>query len=142
ARRRPPSRRARRRVRRGEAQVLTRTPSPVAQLAWSPPIVGASHRSERISAHTLSVVTEAPPPLRIPEGDVLDPLVQAQCSLAVQLRRASGSIIGRGTELAAIGQEIKEASTRLAAVTLEGEPGIGKTRLLLAAAELTVNAGF
>jgi DNA-binding NarL/FixJ family response regulator len=86
------------------------------------------------------VVTEAP--LRIPEGDVLDPVVQAQCSLAVQLRRASGSIIGRSTELAAIGQEIKEASTRLAAVTLEGEPGIGKTRLLLAAAEMAFNAGF
>jgi tetratricopeptide (TPR) repeat protein/DNA-binding CsgD family transcriptional regulator len=86
------------------------------------------------------VVTEAP--LRIPEGDVLDPVVQAQCSLAVQLRRASGSIIGRSTELAAIGQEIKEASSRLAAVTLEGEPGIGKTRLLLAAAEMAFNAGF
>ena len=36
----------------------------------------------------------------------------------------------------------KEASTRLAAVTLEGEPGIGKTRLLLAAAELASASGF
>ncbi|HUG30117.1 MAG TPA: AAA family ATPase [Candidatus Limnocylindria bacterium] len=80
--------------------------------------------------------------LRTPEGDILDPLVQAQCSLAVQLRRASGSIIGRTEELAAIGREIKEASTRLAAVTLEGEPGIGKTRLLLAACDLASEAGF
>jgi DNA-binding CsgD family transcriptional regulator len=80
--------------------------------------------------------------LQIPQGDVLDPLVQAQCSLAVQLRRASGSIIGRSAELAAFAQEIREAKTRLAAVTLEGEPGIGKTRLLLSAAELTAAAGF
>ncbi|HYL41138.1 MAG TPA: ATP-binding protein, partial [Candidatus Binatus sp.] len=77
-----------------------------------------------------------------PVGDALDPIVQPQCSLAVQLRRASGPVIGRGGELEAIGQEIREAKGRLAAVTLEGEPGIGKTRLLLAAAELAANAGF
>jgi tetratricopeptide (TPR) repeat protein len=80
--------------------------------------------------------------LQIPEGDVLDPIVQAQCSLAVQLRRATGSMIGRNAELAAFAQEIREAKTHLAAVTLEGEPGIGKTRLLLAAAELATAAGF
>jgi DNA-binding CsgD family transcriptional regulator/tetratricopeptide (TPR) repeat protein len=80
--------------------------------------------------------------MQLPEGDVLDPVVQAQCSLSVQLRRATGSIIGRESELAAIGQELKEASSRFAAVTLEGEPGIGKTRLLLAAAEMAVNSGF
>jgi hypothetical protein len=28
--------------------------------------------------------------VHMPAGDVLDPLVQAQCSLAVQLRRATG----------------------------------------------------
>ena len=33
-------------------------------------------------------------------------------------------------------------SSRLAAVTLEGEPGIGKTRLLLAAADLASANGF
>ena len=70
---------------------------------------------------------------RVSDGGALDPLVRAQCSLSVQLRRATGSIIGRDAELAAISQEIKEAANRLAAVTLEGEPGIGKTRLLLAA---------
>src|SRR6185369_7973253 len=51
-------------------------------------------------------------------------------------------IVGRSIELAAIAEEIKDAKTRLTAVTLEGEPGIGKTRLLLATAELAVNAGF
>ena len=76
------------------------------------------------------------------DGGALDPLVGPQCSLAVQLRRASGPVIGRTTELDAIAQELREASRRLAAVTIEGEPGIGKTRLLLAAAELAATNGF
>ena len=81
-------------------------------------------------------------PLRASAGGALDPLVQPQCSLSVQLRRTTGAVIGRSAELDAISQELKEATGRLAAVTLEGEPGIGKTRLLVAAAELAVNAGF
>ena len=75
-------------------------------------------------------------------GGALDPLVGPQCSLAVQLRRANGAVIGRSAELDGISQELREASSRLAAVTLEGEPGIGKTRLLLEAAELAAAAGF
>ncbi len=82
------------------------------------------------------------PPVGQVDGGALDPLVGPQCSLAVQLRRATGAIIGRDAELAAISQELKEATSRLAAVTLEGEPGIGKTRLLLAAAELASSVGF
>ena len=81
-------------------------------------------------------------PLRLLEGEALDPLVQPQCSLSVQLRRATGSIVGRSIELAAIEQGIREARSRLTAVTLEGEPGIGKTRLLVEAAELATAAGF
>jgi DNA-binding NarL/FixJ family response regulator/tetratricopeptide (TPR) repeat protein len=81
-------------------------------------------------------------PLRVADGGALDPLVGPQCSLAVQLRRATGAVIGRSVELEAISQELKEATSRLAAVTLEGEPGIGKTRLLLAAAELASASGF
>src|SRR5262249_11307756 len=38
--------------------------------------------------------------------------------------------------------EVREASGRLCAVTLEGEPGIGKTRLLLSALELASANGF
>ena len=83
-----------------------------------------------------------PRPVRVADGDVLDPVVGPQCSLAVQLRRASGGVIGRSAELGAISQELEEATARLSAVTLEGEPGIGKTRLLLAAAELASAAGF
>src|SRR6478735_6707361 len=81
-------------------------------------------------------------PLRVVEGDALDPVVGSQCSLAVQLRRASGGIIGRSAELEAIAQEIEEATRRLSALTLEGEPGIGKTRLLLEAVELATAKGF
>ncbi len=81
-------------------------------------------------------------PVRLADGGALDPLVGPQCSLAVQLRRATGAVIGRSAELDAISQELKEATSRLAAVTLEGEPGIGKTRLLLAAAELASAMGF
>jgi tetratricopeptide (TPR) repeat protein/DNA-binding CsgD family transcriptional regulator len=80
--------------------------------------------------------------IRLLEGDALDPLVQSQCSLTVQLRRATGSIVGRNAELSAIAQAIREAETHLGAVTLEGEPGIGKTRLLVATAEMTEAAGF
>lgn len=81
-------------------------------------------------------------PLRVADGGALDPLVGPQCSLAVQLRRATGAVIGRSAELDAISQELREASGHLAAVTLEGEPGIGKTRLLLATAELASASGF
>ncbi len=81
-------------------------------------------------------------PVRILEGEALDPLVQPQCSLQVQLRRATGSIIGRSAELQVIEQAIREAKGHLAAVTLEGEPGIGKTRLLVAAADMAQAAGF
>jgi DNA-binding NarL/FixJ family response regulator len=76
------------------------------------------------------------------ERSALDPHVGPQCSLAVQLRRATGAVIGRDAELDAIARELHDATRRLAAVTLEGEPGIGKTRLLLAAAELAIAGGF
>ena len=89
-----------------------------------------------------STSVEQPAPTRLADGGALDPLVGPQCSLAVQLRRATGAVIGRSAELDAISQELREAEGRLAAVTLEGEPGIGKTRLLLAAAELASANGF
>src|SRR5262245_28425564 len=65
--------------------------------------------------------------IRLLEGDALDPLVQPQCSLSVQLRRQTGSIVGRTVELTAIAQVVRDATKHLTAVTLEGEPGIGKT---------------
>jgi DNA-binding NarL/FixJ family response regulator len=96
------------------------------------------------------MVAEAPRPdastgagaIRLVDGGALDPMAQSQCSLSVQLRRATGSIVGRTTELNAIAQAIREAETRLTAMTLEGEPGIGKTRLLVATADMAEAAGF
>src|SRR5262249_53338989 len=62
--------------------------------------------------------------------------------LALHVRRVGGSVVGRKVELGAIRQELTSAKAgRLAALTLEGEPGIGKTRLLLAAAELAAAEG-
>lgn len=100
----------------------------------------ATGQTPRQAGAVTSVAQGAP--ARLTGGGALDPLVGPQCSLAVQLRRAAGPVIGRTTELEAISQELKEAASRLAAVTLEGEPGIGKTRLLLAAAELASASGF
>src|SRR5262249_37424414 len=54
--------------------------------------------------------------------------------MALDVHRAAGDVVGRPAELRAIEQELAIArSGRLVGITLEGEPGIGKTRLLLAA---------
>jgi len=63
------------------------------------------------------------------------------------------AVLGRGVALEDLAQlamlglldaarRFLEAGGRLSAVTLEGEPGIGKTRLLLEAAELAASSGF
>jgi DNA-binding NarL/FixJ family response regulator len=95
----------------------------------------------KAAASSPAPVTDAPW-VQTLGGSALDPRVQPQCSLAVQLRRAAGSVVGRTSELAAIGQELREAESRLSALTIEGEPGVGKTRLLLAAAEMATQNGF
>ena len=58
------------------------------------------------------------------------------------MRRDGGTIIGRKAELAAIESELAAALQGLSAVALEGEPGIGKTRLVLATCELASGRGF
>jgi DNA-binding CsgD family transcriptional regulator/tetratricopeptide (TPR) repeat protein len=73
---------------------------------------------------------------------VSDPVLQTLCPLAFQMRRGVGSVVGRTVELAAIESELTSAREGLSAVTLEGEPGIGKTRLLLAATQLADELGF
>jgi DNA-binding CsgD family transcriptional regulator len=78
-------------------------------------------------------------PLNTPLASVLQPL----SPLAMQVRRVMGAVVGRPAELSAIQQEIAAVRAgRLAALTLEGEPGIGKTRLLLSAAEIAGAEGF
>ena len=77
------------------------------------------------------------------EPPVLSALIQPLSPLAMQVRRVTGAVVGRPVELAAIQQE--QALARggtLAGITVEGEPGIGKTRLLLAAAEIASAQGF
>jgi DNA-binding CsgD family transcriptional regulator len=57
--------------------------------------------------------------------------------------RTGRAVVGRPAELTAIEEGIAGAEGgRLAAVTVEGEPGIGKTRLLLAAREIAAARGF
>ncbi len=63
--------------------------------------------------------------------------------MALDVHRATGEVVGRPAELQAITQEMASARAgRLAALTVEGEPGIGKTRLLLAAVECAAAEGF
>ncbi|MGZ8593846.1 MAG: AAA family ATPase, partial [Actinomycetota bacterium] len=63
--------------------------------------------------------------------------------LLIQVRRVTREVVGRSNELGAIGQELRSAASgRLTALTLEGEPGIGKTRLMVDAAEQANALGF
>src|SRR5437879_6505134 len=63
-------------------------------------------------------------------------------SLGLQVRRITSSIIGRASELQAVNVAIATAQERLAGLTAEGEPGIGKTRLLTVVGELAKANGF
>ena len=51
-------------------------------------------------------------------------------------------IVGRGAELAAVGRFVERAAGGLAALILEGEPGIGKTTIWQAALGAASDAGF
>jgi DNA-binding NtrC family response regulator len=65
------------------------------------------------------------------------------CPLAMHARGSMEGLVGRPTEMAAIRQELAAAATgRLACVVIEGEPGIGKTRILVAAQDLVAAEGF
>lgn len=75
-------------------------------------------------------VPEAPAP-------ALAPLLPPFSPLALHVRRSAGPVVGRPVELEAIEREMASVADHgLSALTLEGEPGIGKTRLLLAAIEM------
>lgn len=78
-------------------------------------------------------------------NDPMSPLscaVGPLCSLGLFRGRITGSVVGRSQELVAVEQELKAARRGLACLTVEGEPGIGKTRLLLAIEEMARNLGF
>ena len=64
-------------------------------------------------------------------------------SFGLELRPQAGPVVGRPAELLAIEQAMDAvAAGAFRAVILEGEPGIGKTRLLEAAAGLARDRGF
>src|SRR5207247_7558103 len=78
-----------------------------------------------------------------PSTTALAPLLQAFSPMALTIREPSAPVVGRQGEQEAIRQELASAKAgRLVGITLEGEPGIGKTRLLLAAASMGSAEGF
>src|SRR5262245_66688915 len=77
-----------------------------------------------------------------PGSGALSALHAVASPLALHAHRASGALVGRPTEVAALEQELAAARQRLVGATLEGEPGIGKTRLLLAAGKIATAEGF
>ncbi|MGH2680774.1 MAG: helix-turn-helix transcriptional regulator [Actinomycetota bacterium] len=71
------------------------------------------------------------------------PVAAAFAPLGLFEHRARRAVVGRPAELSAIEEGIAGAEGgRLTAVSVEGEPGIGKTRLLLAAREIALARGF
>jgi MoxR-like ATPase len=64
------------------------------------------------------------------------------CSLGLWAGRVTGAIVGRPREVAAIEEELAAVNRGLTCLTLEGEPGIGKTRLLLAVDAMARARGF
>ncbi|MEA2550835.1 MAG: hypothetical protein QOE25_604, partial [Actinomycetota bacterium] len=78
-----------------------------------------------------------------PGAGALASVLEPFSAMALHVHRAPGAVVGRVAEQDAIRQELGSAATgRFAGLTLEGEPGIGKTRLLLAAGEMASAAGF
>ena len=71
------------------------------------------------------------------------PFLAPVAPLELQVSRAASALVGRPIEISAIEQELATAASgRLVGVTAEGEPGIGKTRLVLAASDLARARGF
>jgi DNA-binding CsgD family transcriptional regulator/tetratricopeptide (TPR) repeat protein len=100
---------------------------------------------QRIDDGALKQLPDTATPAELVEHEqpALAPLLQTYSPLALRVRRVTGSVVGRPIELSGIQQELVSAeSGRLAALTVEGEPGIGKTRLLLAAREIAAARGF
>jgi len=63
-------------------------------------------------------------------------------SLGLYTGRITNSLVGRAQAVQAIEQGLAAAQSSMICVALEGEPGIGKTRLLFTAAELAREKGF
>lgn len=72
----------------------------------------------------------------------LNAAIEPLCSLGLYNGGPVGPVIGRTRELSAIRQGMLDARSRLTCTVIEGEPGSGKTRLLLEADAVTTEDGF
>ena len=101
---------------------------------------GATCPPARRSAGTIAVpvtLTDDSPTV------LMDRPARALCPLAMQVRESREGLVGRPIEMTAIRQELTTAQVDgWPASAVEGEPGIGKTRLLMAAEELAEDEGF
>ncbi|MBW3588547.1 MAG: AAA family ATPase [Actinobacteria bacterium] len=77
------------------------------------------------------------------EGQTLSSVLYPLSPLTLQIGRANRPVVGRPSEMAAVAQELEMATSgKLSALTVEGEPGIGKTRILMAASDEAKQGGF
>jgi DNA-binding NarL/FixJ family response regulator len=72
----------------------------------------------------------------------LNAAIEPLCSLGLYNGRTTCPVVGRSRELSAISQGMISARAGLASTVIEGEPGIGKTRFLLAIDEMATAEGF
>src|SRR5690554_2118502 len=63
-------------------------------------------------------------------------------SLGLRAARTTAAVVGRRAQTDAVEVEFAAAKNGLSCISVEGEPGIGKTRFLLALEELANLAGF
>lgn len=95
-----------------------------------------SHNKEVVTAQNFEVGSAVSPP-------ALESVLLPLSPLTLQIGRTTRAVVGRPSEIAAIGQELEmTGSGRLSALTVEGEPGIGKTRILLEASARATKEGF
>lgn len=66
----------------------------------------------------------------------------ALLSLGLYAGRVTGSLVGRAQVVTALEKGLQAAQRGITCLLLEGEPGIGKTRLLLAGEEMARSQGF
>lgn len=83
-----------------------------------------------------------PPATNVGSASPLNAAVEPLCSLGLYNGRPTCPVVGRPRELSAIRQGLRSARAGLASTVIEGEPGIGKTRFLLAIDEIAAAEGF
>src|SRR3954452_21352977 len=76
-------------------------------------------------------------------GEVMSlPAARLLGDSGIRVRRVSSVVVGRAIELGAVEEVVAAARGEISGISFEGEPGIGKTRLLFSAAESAAAHGF